>query len=191
MSTLRRILSSRANGRRSLGPVTPEGKRHSSLNSLTHGLLARIVLMQDESPEAFQQLLDDHLLRFGPVDGVEFGFVEEMTAAAWRLRRAWAMETRMLDNQVADPPDSAAGDSADSRLDRMAAVHSDPDAQRSIDLLARYETRLHMMYQRALHNLLLVRALDMPNEPNPISGHTVAEPVLPALPAPADEEPGQ
>ena len=191
MSTLRRILASRANGRRSLGPVTPEGKRRSSLNALSHGLLARIVLMQDESPAAFQQLLDDHLVRFRPADGVEVGFIEEMTAAAWRLRRAWAMETRMLDNQVADAPDSTAVDSADSRLDRMAAVHSDPDAQHSIDLLARYETRLHMMYQRALHNLLLVRALDLPNEPNPISGHTVVESDLPALPAPSGEEPNR
>ena len=145
--------------------------------------------MQDESPEAFQQLLDEHLLRFGPADGVEFGFVEGMTAAAWRLRRAWAMETRMLDNQVADPPDSsAAADSADSRLDRMAGVHSDPEAQHSIDLLTRYETRLHLMDQRALRNLLLVRALDMPNEPNPISGHTVVESGLPALPPLAGEE---
>ena len=190
MSTLRRILASRANGRRSLGPITPEGKRHSSINALTHGLLARIVLMQDESPEAFRQLLDDHLLRFRPVDGVEVGFVEEMTAAAWRLRRAWAMETRMLDNRVAEHPGSSADDAADSRLDCMAAVHSDPDAQHSIDLLARYETRLHMMYQRALHNLLLMRALDMPNEPNPISGHPVEESALPALPAPSGEEPG-
>ena len=32
----------------------------------------------------------------------------------------------------------------------------------------RYETRLHMLYQRALHNLLLLRAT-VPNEPNPIS----------------------
>lgn len=66
--------------------------------------------MQDESPEAFHQLLDDHLVRLGPIDGVEFGFVEEMTAAAWRLRRSWAVETRMLDNEAADslPPDVSA-----------------------------------------------------------------------------------
>ena len=33
----------------------------------------------------------------------------------------------------------------------------------------RYETRLHLMYQRALHNLLLLRTAVIPNEPSPIS----------------------
>ena len=39
----------------------------------------------------------------------------------------------------------------------------------------RYETRLHMIYQRAFHNLLLLRAA-IPNDPSPISEH----PLLPA-----------
>jgi hypothetical protein len=30
------------------------------------------------------------------------------------------------------------------------------------------------MYQRALHNLLLLRIAAVPNEPNPISGHLQA-----------------
>ena len=38
-------------------------------------------------------------------------------------------------------------------------------------LLQRYETRLHMMFQRAFQTLLLVRTLEIPNEPSPISGH--------------------
>jgi hypothetical protein len=54
------------------------------MNALTHGLLARIVLMQDESPEAFHDLVNQHVARFLPADGVEVGFVEEMASAAWR-----------------------------------------------------------------------------------------------------------
>src|ERR1035438_3026248 len=41
----------------------------------------------------------------------------------------------------------------------------------ALPLMHRYETRLHMLYQRALHNLLLVRAA-VPNEPSPISEQT-------------------
>ena len=50
MSSIRRILANQANGRRSSGPITLDGKARSAMSALSHGLLARIVLMQDESP---------------------------------------------------------------------------------------------------------------------------------------------
>jgi hypothetical protein len=163
MSSLRRVLSSRANGARSRGPVTLEGKQRSSLNALAHGLLARCTLMQGESPEALEALFKQHLERLGPADGVELGMVHEMVAAYWRLRRAWAIETRSFDNEVAAQP---AGD----ELDRMAAAFADLAAKPAAALLQRYETRLHLMYHRALQDLLLLRLAE-PNEPSPISGH--------------------
>jgi hypothetical protein len=134
------------------------GKQRSSQNALAHGLLARCTLMQGESPEALHALLNQHLERLGPADGVELGMVQEMVAAYWRLRRAWAIETRSFDNQVAAQP---AGD----ELDRMAVAFADFAAKPSAALLHRYETRLHLMYHRALQNLLLLR-LAIPNEPS-------------------------
>jgi hypothetical protein len=119
--------------------------------------------MQGESPEALKALVEQHLERLAPVDGVELGYVEEMVAACWRLRRLWAIETRTMDNAVAS---QTAGD----QLDRMAAAFSDLAAKPSATLLHRYEMRLHLIHQRALHNLLLLR-LAVPNEPSPISEH--------------------
>src|SRR5580658_11342320 len=104
MSSFRKILSSRANGARSRGPSTPQGKQRSSQNALYHGLLARCVVLENESGETFETLLTQHLDRLRPVDGVEFGLIEEMVASHWRMRRAWAMETRMLDNEIALQP---------------------------------------------------------------------------------------
>jgi len=176
MPSLRLTLAARANGARSNGPATPEGKRRSSQNATRHGLLARCVVMQNESRAGFDALLAQHLDRYQPADGVEFGFIEEMVAAYWRMRRAWALETRIFENRVAaqQPGDE---------LDRMAAAFTDLANQPSLGLMHRYETRLHCIYQRALQNFLLLRAAApaIPNEPNPISEH-------PAELSPPDEQ---
>jgi hypothetical protein len=156
------MLSSRANGARSREPVTVEGKQRSSQNALAHGLLARCTLMQGESPEALEALLNQHLERLGPADDVELGMVQEMVAAYWRLRRTWAIETRTFDNEVAA---QTGGD----QLDRMATAFADLAAKPTAALLHRYETRLHLIYYRALQNLLLLR-LAIPNEPSPTCG---------------------
>jgi hypothetical protein len=115
MSSLRRILSSRANGALSRGPVTPDGKQRSAMNASTHRLLAHTTLMRDEWSEGLENLLNDYVERLEPVDGIEYGYVEEMVAAYWRLRRLWAIETRTLDN-------ATAAQTADDPLDRMAAA---------------------------------------------------------------------
>ena len=166
MSSMRRILASRANGARSRGPVTAQGKRKSSQNAITHGLLARHIVMRDESTEGFQAVFNDHLYRLQPADGVEVGLVEEMVASHWRLRRAWALETRLLENEAAAQP---SGDA----LDRIANAFADLAGKPSLGLMHRYQTRLHLNYQRALHNMLLLRAAAVPNEPSPISGTVI------------------
>ena len=152
------MLSSRANGARSRGPVTVEGKQRSSQNALAHGLLARCTLMQGESPQALEALLNQHLERLEPADGVELGMVQEMVAAYWRLCRAWAIETRTFDNHLAAQTN---GD----RLDRLTGAFADLAAKPPAALLHRYETRLHLIYHRALQSLLLLR-LARPNEPS-------------------------
>jgi hypothetical protein len=106
MSSLRRIAASRANGALSRGPVTPTGKRASSQNAVRHGLLARCVVLEEESGDSFETLLQMHLDRLQPADGMEFGMIEEMASSYWRQRRAWAIETRMLQNRIAVNPDT-------------------------------------------------------------------------------------
>jgi hypothetical protein len=88
-----------------------------------------------------------------------------MVASHWRLRRALAIETRMLENEA------AAQKSADS-LDRLAGAFDNLAAKPSLALMHRYQTRLHLNYQRTLYNMLLLRAATVPNEPSPISEHT-------------------
>src|SRR4051812_31558263 len=96
MTSEKRSRAARANGARSRGPVTPEGKKISSRNALRHGLLARTVVLPNECAEVFEQLFNLLIERFSPVDDVEMSAIEEMAAAHWRLRRVIAMEHAIL-----------------------------------------------------------------------------------------------
>ena len=110
--------------------------------------------------------------------------VEEMVASHWRLRRAWAIEARLLDNE-------ADAQSAADPLDRLANAFADLAAKPSLGLMHRYQTRLHLNYQRALHNMLLLRAATVPNEPSPISEHPpLVEPLIEVrcLPTPGEHD---
>ena len=181
MSSINRIASSRANGARSSGPKTPEGKRRSAANSLRHGLLAKHVVLETEDRACFDALYAEFIGRFSPSDGVELGVIEEMVNSFWRQRRVWAIETRMLDAAIAAQPASVGVDD----LGRMAAGVGSLAAQPALSLVHRYETRLHRIFQRAFRNLLLLQNRNMPNEPS-------FEPGLPdqegAFPSSEDEE---
>ena len=181
MSSLRRVQSSKSNGARSKGPSTPAGKRNSSLNAIRHGLCAKCIVVEGESRENFLILLQQHVDRFRPAGEVEFGMVEEMCAAYWRQRRAWSLETGMFNKQMALQPDAG-------MMDQMVVAFDTLAASPSLSLLHRYETRLHLMYQRALRTLIMLRTVDLPNDPSPISEHP--EPVIP-VPAPSPAPPTQ
>src|SRR5690348_242833 len=98
----KRILAARANGAKSRGPITPQGKANSSRNAIRHGLLAASVLVDTECRHNFKSVLDMLVQRFQPADGVELAMVEELAASTWRLRRVWSMESEMLESAMAD-----------------------------------------------------------------------------------------
>jgi len=166
MSSLARIRASRANGLLTRGPKTPDGKVRSSQNAIRHGLLARSVVMENESAADFDTVRREMFDYFQPQASVEVALVEEMAAAFWKLRRLWAIETAALNNELKNHEH-------DDEVQRIAASFTSLAAHPSNILLLvhRYETRLHMMYQRALHNLLLLRnwsvaPLPVLNEPD-------------------------
>ena len=53
---------------------------------------------------------------------------------------------------------------------RVTAAFKSLGTSPVLPLMDRYERRLHMMYQRSLHNLLLL-CTAIPNEPSRISEH--------------------
>jgi hypothetical protein len=143
----RKIESARANGAKSKGPKTEEGKRRSSYNALRHGLLAECVLLANEDPEYFEALLQQFVARFAPLDDVEFGLVEEMASATWRMRRGWLAETELMDQALLRHPVREETKMKDERR-ALAAAYTELAATPTIALLHRYDTRLSRMYHR-------------------------------------------
>jgi hypothetical protein len=166
MSTEKQIAANRANAALSSGPVTQEGKARSSRNATTHGLFSKIIVLPNESQEDFQTVLDTYVERFGPLDGVELGLIEEMVSAYWRERRAFAMEKDLMLSGMANLPP---GD----EITRMTDSGTGQGGAAKLHTLHYHQTRLQRVHVRALRQLILMRQLfpktsDINNEPNSV-----------------------
>jgi hypothetical protein len=183
MSSKRRRAASRANGRKSCGPVTPEGKARSAANApITHGLASphravQSICLQNEDPVELAALYQNLVIEYAPITTTEQLTVHEMASVRWRHNRAVAMETALLDRKM---DEMAAGlDKAQNGIDeptRAALAFGDlADHSSSLALLHRYENRLSRQFDRCLARLHKLRALkqisNFPSEPIPRNGH--------------------
>jgi hypothetical protein len=87
----KKLEANRRNAQKSTGPITAEGQKISSMNSLTHGLLARAVPITTgdyrEDAVEFQELLDSLWDRFRPVGAAEELEVETIAQCYWKKCR--------------------------------------------------------------------------------------------------------
>jgi len=172
MRTIRQIQASRANGARSQGPKTPEGKATSALNHTLHGLAGRTVVLTTESRERFEHFLQDFLDLFQPQSLAEFTCVEEMAMAKWRLRRSIAFETAQLDHELAATQQHHNETYAQIDLTTRSALAMDSLLAKSPAFrhLSRYEASHRRAFRRAYEELLALRHESenrkIPFEPN-------------------------
>ena len=77
--------TARANGAKSRGPTTAEGKEKSSRNAIKHGLTAGNgnILLDCENPDEFDEVLNKLLGIHEPATPAETDLVEEMVACRW------------------------------------------------------------------------------------------------------------
>jgi hypothetical protein len=121
--------------------------------------MAKCVVIGIESRWGFDSMHSEFVARFAPTDGVELGLVEEMLSAFWRQRSAWSSETRTMDDAISLQP------SDNDQLSRLAGTFAAVAAQPNLELIHRYETRLHRIFQRAQANLILMRSQKELNPP--------------------------
>jgi hypothetical protein len=144
MRSLKQIEASRINGAKSKGPITPQGKAISSRNGIRDGLLARTVVLEEESEERFLRLLDGYVQEFQPVTASEVSLVEALTVAKWRQFRVWGVQKTGVDRDMAiqDPEIGPASVRAGF------ALRGSPDSICAPDLLHRYENMYDRQFAR-------------------------------------------
>ena len=89
--------ASRANGRRSSGPKSTEGKSRSRRNALRHGLRATsLELLPPKAGLPAATMVEAVREKLTPRDVIEAECVEGIAMAFWRLRRARQLEEALL-----------------------------------------------------------------------------------------------
>ena len=169
----------RENGKKSHGPITPEGKKRSSLNGITHGLASKCVVLANESQEAYENLFAAFQAEWQPASVTEASLLTEMVNAYWRLRRIWSMETALIDSEMStQKEDFEAAWShhhpAMRAMDAMTVVQAESPVM--LETLHRYELRYDRLHRSSMDQLLKLRRLR--NAPE----------IAPALPTPAPEQ---
>lgn len=96
MVSIRQLEANRCNARRSTGPKTASGKMRSRSNALKHGLTAVTVVgvfERNEDYDVFEQAI---LADYMPNSFVQHELVLRLASLFWRLRRAAAVETGLI-----------------------------------------------------------------------------------------------
>ncbi|HUQ90594.1 MAG TPA: hypothetical protein VM120_02860 [Bryobacteraceae bacterium] len=150
----------RENGKKSRGPITPEGKRRSSLNSITHGLASKCVVLANESEEAYTALLTGYQNEWQPATQTEQHLVIQIANSYWRLRRIWSMETALLDSEMFTQKEDFEAAWSNHHpgmrlLDALSAVQICNPAL--LVTLSRYETRYQRTYKSSIEALRKMR----------------------------------
>jgi hypothetical protein len=96
MTSPAKIAAAIQNAQKSTGPRTEEGKRKSRMNALKHGLTAKTVLLPEEDPAEFKQLMVGWFDSIRPQDGLEASLVERGAYSVWQLDRANRSESAQL-----------------------------------------------------------------------------------------------
>jgi hypothetical protein len=100
MATAKQIAASRANGQKSHGPTTTEGKAKSRFNALKHGIHAESQIMFDETAEDLAELAAEVHEQYSPADATERFLVDTLISNEWCLRRLRRVEADLWQTGV-------------------------------------------------------------------------------------------
>ena len=148
---LSRADSSRINGSKSTGPVSPEGKQRSSYNRTTHGMRSSRIVLRNESQDTYNELHSLFFQLFQPHDIFEHECVSNIVNARWRIRRLEAAAAANLELALEE-----ARHDFESKYQNLDITHEHALAFRAIaqtsgnaDIMERHEDRQHRIFERS------------------------------------------
>ena len=99
MASLKQLEANRRNALKSTGPRTEAGKDRSRRNAVRHGLTAETVIAHLEDADDYQAFELSVTSEFDATTAIERELVLRLASLLWRLRRATAVETGLLQIQ--------------------------------------------------------------------------------------------
>ena len=96
-ATTARTRANRSNAKKSTGPKTVAGKAVIAANAVKHGLTAKSLLLESESPDEFHALIEALMTELKPSGRLESTLVEQIAYGIWRQRRLWRAEKGVIE----------------------------------------------------------------------------------------------
>ena len=141
MTTSAQQIANQANAQESTGPITAAGKARSAMNSQTHRLCAKNILIGPEEQPDFDLLAHKYRFDLNPRGAVEKTLFDEILGAAWQLGRVRRMEAEACSGKTT-----------------FTEILDDEVLQKKLDRLARHHTRIERTFHRCLKELKSLQA---------------------------------
>jgi hypothetical protein len=150
MTSLLQIEANRRNALRSTGPRTETGRQVASRNALRHGLTASRIILFDEKQEEFERFYGELIAALKPQGPMEIQLAERIAINAWRLRRAYRVESGLFERARSAWREGATEQTSDIDLVFLRLSTSGGD---ELLKLSRYEAAIERSLRRALQDL--------------------------------------
>ncbi len=127
--------------------MTPDGKSRASQNALTHGLLAKNLVLPNEDRAQFDDFSQSLLIQLNPAGLLETYLAERVVASAWRLHRILRVEK---DTFLLLGYDAPKNEPLKFQGQAIALMKDSRQKINALEKLTRYESHLHKLFRRDL-----------------------------------------
>lgn len=147
MASEKQIIANQNNAQHA-GVKSEEGKLKVRQNSFKHGLTSKSILAShgeyNESISDFEEILEELIISFNPMNNFEFSLIETMALAKFKMRRCDLLEVSCLTKDC-------------NNFFNSNPVVLSIDPNQNFELVLRYRQSLEGQFYRALETLMRVK----------------------------------